>query len=387
VRIALVYDCLYPHTVGGAERWLRALAESLAAEHEVTYLTRRQWSGDAGVPGVRCLAVSPGGALYDAEGRRRLLPPVLFGAGVLAHFLRNRRRYDVVHCVSYPFVPLVAIRMALIGTPQASRVYCEWIECLSRDYWRSYAGGLGGTAGRLLQALCISLTSDAWVFSDHTRRRLREEGYRGRVRLAGGLGADVPSPPGADARPGDPFVLFAGRHVPDKRVTILPDAIAQVREHRPATRAVLVGDGPERSRVLERIRQLGLEEVVSAPGFVGRAELDRLYREAACVVSPSRRDGYGMAVVEAAAVGTPVVVCRSPDNAATEHVVEGVNGTVVERATPAELAAGIIDVLERGPALRHSAARWFEVNSERLQMRRSLDRVRALYGCAGASGT
>ena len=51
VRICLVYDCLFPHTVGGAERWYRELAERLEGPHEVTYLTRRQWeTGDAGTP-------------------------------------------------------------------------------------------------------------------------------------------------------------------------------------------------------------------------------------------------------------------------------------------------------------------------------------------------
>src|SRR5262249_53168892 len=44
MRVCLVYDCLFPHTVGGAERWYANLAERLAAEgHEVTYLTLRQW--------------------------------------------------------------------------------------------------------------------------------------------------------------------------------------------------------------------------------------------------------------------------------------------------------------------------------------------------------
>ena len=61
MRICLVYDCLYPWTVGGAERWMRDLAERLVADgHEVTYLTRLQWdSGDApDIPGVRVVAVS-----------------------------------------------------------------------------------------------------------------------------------------------------------------------------------------------------------------------------------------------------------------------------------------------------------------------------------------
>ena len=64
MRVAIVYDCLFPHTVGGAERWCRALAERLSDRHEVVYLTRRQW-GEEG-PGTRfaTVAVSPGGELY-----------------------------------------------------------------------------------------------------------------------------------------------------------------------------------------------------------------------------------------------------------------------------------------------------------------------------------
>ena len=44
MRVCVVYDCLFPYTVGGAERWYRNLAERLSADgHEVTYLTLRQW--------------------------------------------------------------------------------------------------------------------------------------------------------------------------------------------------------------------------------------------------------------------------------------------------------------------------------------------------------
>jgi len=99
MRICLVYDCLFPYTVGGAERWYRNLASELvAAGHEVTYLTRRQWpAGEPpDVPGVRVIGVSPGGPLYTKDGRRSIGPPLRFGLGVLAHLARRRRDYDVV---------------------------------------------------------------------------------------------------------------------------------------------------------------------------------------------------------------------------------------------------------------------------------------------------
>src|SRR5436853_5056391 len=98
MRICLIYDCLYPHTVGGAERWYRNLAERLAAAgHDVTYLTLRQWERDEApaIPGVRVVAAGPRMELYAGPGRRRIAPPLVFGLGVLRHLARRGGRYDV----------------------------------------------------------------------------------------------------------------------------------------------------------------------------------------------------------------------------------------------------------------------------------------------------
>jgi glycosyltransferase involved in cell wall biosynthesis len=380
MRIALVYDCLYPATVGGAERWLRALAGALAEEHEVTYVTRRQWRrSEDPLPGVRCVAVSPGGSLYRDDGRRRLLPPALFGLGVFLHFLRHRRRYDAVHCLSYPFASLVAVRAALTGS--GVRVRCEWLECLSESYWCSY-GRVLGRLGALVQRLCLRLTPEAVVFSRHTERRLREAGFRGPVEMLGGL-AFAPGMAGsADADPSygsPPLVLFAARHIPDKRAALVPDAVAAARMRRADITAVVAGEGPERSRVMRRIGELDLNGVVTAPGFVSTDELDELYRRAACVLSPSARDGYGMVVAAAAAHGVPVVVCPGPDNAAVERVVDGINGQVAASARAADVGAAIAAVIDQGEELRASVKRWYGEHAEELSVEATLRRARALY--------
>src|ERR687891_1207421 len=114
MRICLVYDCLFPWTIGGGERWYRNLAERLHADgHDVTYLTLRQWDRRArpDVPGVIVRTAGPRMALY-VEGRRRIAPPLVFGAGVLWHLLRHGRRYDVVHTCSFPYFSLLAAAAA-----------------------------------------------------------------------------------------------------------------------------------------------------------------------------------------------------------------------------------------------------------------------------------
>src|SRR5687767_8741527 len=115
MRICLVYDCLFPYTVGGAERWYRNLGERLAAEgHRVTYLTRRQWDDGAApeLPGVRVVAVSPRDELYGSDGNRRVAPPLKFGWGVLRHLWRHGGDYDVVHTASFPYFSLLAAGLA-----------------------------------------------------------------------------------------------------------------------------------------------------------------------------------------------------------------------------------------------------------------------------------
>src|SRR5579864_3258937 len=148
LRIAIVYDCLYPHTIGGCERWYRAVAQRLAQRHSVTYLTRTQW--DAGEPpdapaGVEVIGFDAGRELYTASGRRRIGPPLRFGLAVLRHLLHNRARYDIVHTSSFPYFPLISAVMArTAGGPQ---VVADWVEVWPREYWRDYLGPVGGAAG------------------------------------------------------------------------------------------------------------------------------------------------------------------------------------------------------------------------------------------------
>jgi glycosyltransferase involved in cell wall biosynthesis len=378
VRICLVYDCLYPHTVGGAERWYRSLAERLARDgHEVTYLTMRQWTPgtDPAVPGVRIVAVAPRMALYGASGRRRILPPLVFGAGVLLHLLLRGRRYDAVHTASFPYFSLLGAAMA--RPVHRFRLVVDWHEVWTRDYWREYLGWLGGWLGWTVQRVCTRIRQQAFCFSELSLERLRAHGLGDRAERLPGLYAGHGTAGGPATA--EPVVVFAGRHIPEKRVPVLVPALALVRERAPELRGVFLGDGPERRAVLRAIAQHRLEDAVSAPGFVEAEELERTMRRALCLVLPSRREGYGLVVVEAAAAGTPSIVARAPDSAATELIEDGENGFVAESVEPEALAEAILRVRDEGQALRERTVAWFQRNVDQLSLERSLDAVAAIY--------
>ncbi len=387
MRICLVYDCLYPHTVGGAERWYRNLAERLVADgHDVTYLTLRQW--DRGekpaLERVEVRAVGPRMALYTDSGRRRILPPLVFGAGVLWHLLRRGSRYDNVHTASFPYFSLLAAGLARgVG---GYNLVVDWHEVWTREYWHEYLGRAAGAVGWAVQRLCARIPQRAFCFSQLHARRLRDEGLRGEVTVLTGE-YDGPSSVAASQTDPEPLAVFVGRLIPEKRAPAVVAAIAEARERIPGLRGTIIGDGPERDAVWQAVVDHGLEEVVDVPGFVSGEEVEAALSRATCLVLPSRREGYGMVVIEAAAHSTPSIVVAGSDNAAVELISDGVNGFVSPSDSPSDLADAVLRVSDSGSTLRNATAGWFETNVRRLSLVASLDDVAGAYGLARSAAS
>jgi glycosyltransferase involved in cell wall biosynthesis len=288
--------------------------------------------------------------------------------------MRRRHRYDVVHTTGlhlFLFAVLAARPLRRFG------VAADWFEVWTPDYWREYLGGVRGRIAIGIQRLGARSRHAAFCFADLHARRLREEGYRGTPTVLGGayegaLGRPTP-------RPADTTIVYAGRHIPEKQVPALVAALPSARAQIPGLAAKIFGDGPDRGRVLQLIDQLGLNGAVHAPGFVDQEEVEHALERALCLVLPSRREGYGLIVVESCALGTPAVVVEAPDNAATELVDDGLNGVIAKSSTPEDLTAAIVRVFEAGDDLRRSTADWFAQNGQRLSIESSLQRVVAVY--------
>ena len=373
MRISIVYDCLYPWTVGGAERWMRGVSEALAAEgHQVTYLTRRQWNpGDpVHVEGVDVRVVAPMEPLYGPDGQRRIGQAVRFGVGVGRHLARHGGEYDVVHTASFPYFSVLAA--AAWRRKHGYRLVVDWHEVWSDAYWRTYLGGAKGRVARTIQLACVRVPQDAFCFAELSAQRLRELGLKTKPTVLRGEWPGTTDRP--DPAPSDGTVLYAGRLIPEKRAPALAQALVDA-----GLRGTVIGDGPD----LEAVRRIARASggLVDAPGFVDRDVLDAQLRTAGVVALASSREGYGMLCVEAFAAGVPVVVVAGPDNAATEFVEDGVNGYVAPSLDA--LGATLRRALDDGPALRERTADWFAAHAHELSLGTSLDRVKQAY--AGAA--
>ena len=234
-----------------------------------------------------------------ANLRRRpwlaLLVPALLGS-----FVRAARRVDadLLHAHWIP-AGWVAARTQ---KPYVVQVWGTDVE-LARRLPRLARHVLGGA--RLVIAASTSLAE-----------RARQLGARD-VRVIPS-GVEIPPQVGEEAEP--PEVLYAGRLSPEKGVLELVEAARGMD-------LVVAGDGPLRPRV------------PGARGFVPHDELQRLYARAAVVVCPSRREGFGVACLEAMAHARPVVATAV--GGLRDMVVDGETGVVVPARDPAALRAAL----------------------------------------------
>lgn len=359
MRIAVVYDCLFPLSTGGGERMYRAFAEHFSARgHQVSYLTRRQWAGEPPIiPGVTIETIAAKADLYDDRGARRAAPAVGFAIALTRHMLTHRAAYDAVLVSALPVLNVLAVRVALLGTRTA--ICADFLEVWRPDQWKEYSGPLVGRIATVLQWIAVRASPMASCHAAMTAARLKDLGLRSEPIVSPGLIDDgmVGIPQLNPTQPST--VVFAGRLIPDKRVETIPAAIAWARRVIPDLRATIFGDGEQYSIIIREIERLGLGDRIDMPGFAHADVLRAGMRSAACLVNPSRREGYGLVVVEANSVGTPAVVVHALDNSAVELVDEGVNGFIAASTAPHHLGASIVMAIHQGRRLRETTFAWF----------------------------
>jgi glycosyltransferase involved in cell wall biosynthesis len=157
-------------------------------------------------------------------------------------------------------------------------------------------------------------------------------------------GAEPLVPP-ADDRHAEPRLVVLGRLVPHKRVELAIDLVGRLRQGFPGLHLDVVGDGEWRAELEAYAAAQGVADAVTFHGHVGEDEKVRLLHRAWLMVLPSVKEGWGLAVMEAASLGVPTVAFRSAGGV-TESILDGRSGALVDDGD--ELLARVADLLADG---------------------------------------
>jgi glycosyltransferase involved in cell wall biosynthesis len=127
----------------------------------------------------------------------------------------------------------------------------------------------------------------------------------------------------------------------DEVLELLPELAKEV----PQIAYLIVGDGPDRSRLAAKAVQLGVGDRVAFAGRVAESEKAAHYRLADAFVMPGYGEGFGIVYLEALACGIPVLA--STLDASREALLDGEMGLLVDPRNRAELRRGLLRVLQQ----------------------------------------
>lgn len=356
-RIALVTDAIAPFHRGGKEVRYYELAQRLAVHADVDVYTMRWWTGDAthreGM--VTYHSVSPFLPLYSGE-RRSIRQALVFAVCCLRLLTAD---VDVIEADHMPYFPLFALW--LVAAVRRRRLVVTWHEVWGPAYWHAYLGPLG-RLGWWCEKASMHLPDVIIAASPHTAERVRRH-TRSRARvIVAPNGVDLDLIRAAPRADDGADVIVVGRLLPHKRVDLLLDALALLKDRGLMLSALVVGSGPQYEGLARRAAGHGLGDLVRFRSDVhGSEELYGLLKAARVAVFPSEREGFGIAVLEALACLTPVITTTSEDNLARHLVAQSPQGGIVCDPTAEALAEAIKAVLgSSGESTSASDTAWLE---------------------------
>jgi len=362
VRI-LFLTPLYITNVGGLEILVRQLAPALRSRgHEVAIITshgRESTSGEECIDGVRVRRVDAHDVIESRDA-----------AGILRvelEILRFAREFepDLVHSHD----PGPVLWMYHRASRRERR---PLVVTLHNVVTRKFASVLVVVAKMLRRADWITGVSQAVVDDVLT--------YEPTVAPRISVITNVIVPPAVDAFPvpdDPPRLLCMGRLDRQKGFDLAIEALARVRDRHPSVRLALAGDGPERTRLVETARDLGVDDSIDFLGVVDRDAVATLLSECTVVVMPSRFEGLPLVALEAAWAGRPIVAADSPGLSGA--VVPGETAMLVPAEDAAALANAVAELLAEPSRARALGQGARALAVERYTLDRCADEYDAVY--------
>jgi len=319
MKIAFVYDVIYPYVKGGVEKRVWELSVRLAAKgHTVHIFGMKYWDGDDILirEGVILHGVCPARPLY-ARGRRTVGEAIMFSLRLIPHM--RTYRFDLIDCQQFPYFSCISAKV--VSLFKKTPLVITWHEVWG-DYWYTYLGRGAGAMGKFIERRVARFTPHVIAVSKTTKAQLIPVGGPETITILPN-GVDqkriAAIPPAADRSD----LTFAGRLIREKHADLLVRAFAILSKEHPELTLLIIGDGPERESLLGLIREKGLDDRVRIREF--EAEHDDLIariKASKVFVLPSTREGFGITALEALACGLPVVTVDHPANAIRELITE-----------------------------------------------------------------
>jgi len=318
MKIAYVYDVIYPYVKGGVEKRVWELAVRLTRRgHEVHLFGMKFWDGEDYLicEGVFLHGVCHAQKLYTRR-RRSLWQVLYFSIHLILPLLKER--FDIIDCQQFPYFSCFSAKFfsKLKNIP----LVITWHEVWG-DYWYEYLGWKG-FVGKATERLVARLTSENVVVSKTTAKNLNNLGLCHKISIIPN-GIDLARIRSISPSSESWDIIFVGRLIKEKHADLLIHAIELLQHEFKDIRVLIIGEGPERLKIKHMIDDKKLSDSIQMNGFYKNHDgLIAQLKSSKVFVLPSTREGFGITALEALACGLPVVTVNHPANAICDLITE-----------------------------------------------------------------
>ena len=318
MKIAIIYDVIYPFVKGGVEKRVWELATRLTSRgHEVHLFGMKFWEGEDILirEGVFLHGVCPAQKLY-VSGRRTLWQALYFSIRLISPL--QKESFDIIDCQQFPYLSCFSAK--LFSKLKKIPLVITWHEVWG-DYWYDYLGWKG-FFGKTIERLVARLTSENVVVSKTTAENLKNLGFRHEINIIPN-GIDLTRIKSITPSSESWDIIFVGRLIREKHADLVIHAVNLFQCKNPDIHALLIGEGPEYNTLKNLINDKKIDSPVHISGFYrDHDDLIAQLKSSKVFVLPSTREGFGITALEALACGLPVVTVDHPANAIRDLITE-----------------------------------------------------------------
>lgn len=324
MKIAYIYDCLYPYVKGGGEKRYYEIAERLKSEHEVHFFSMKYWQGDDTVYKNNAYYHGVGKAkkLYTDSGRRSIFQALYFGIKLIRLLFKNK--FDLIDCSSFPYFSVFPCWF--YSKIKKTTLIITWHEYWDFKYWLKYLSFLG-LFGYLVQKFALLFSKNIITVSNFTKNKLIKAGKNDKkiTVIQNGVNLDLINKVNQSTEKSD--IIFVGRLIKEKNVDLIIKVLARLKNN---FKLIIIGEGPEKEKLVNLSKKLNLENNIKFIDFQQNIENVYAYLKSSKIfILPSAREGFGIIALEANACGLPVITINHRDNAARDLIKNNYNGSVV----------------------------------------------------------
>jgi glycosyltransferase involved in cell wall biosynthesis len=314
MRVLLVCEAVFPENKGGIERWFQTLGKEFCeSKNSVTYFNSSAVNETR--DGIKYVSVIDDTWSYRKGGVRSKAEAIKFGIRLFL-WLR-KQEFDLIYCSS---VPIFSIFAASMAKSRKAIVFTEWFEVWSMQYWIRYSGIIAGPIGWLVQSLALQFGDKKFVYTLMAKDAISRTNLlnRNAVHVLPGLCPQTNV--NLEVRDGRKRndIYFLGRFVNEKQPILAIKVIDEFIRTGWHGKFWLLGTGPMAPELKKEIYERRLEESIELVMNPTDRQVEEIAAKSFALLHPSRREGYGLASVEAAYRGIPSILINYPDNATVE---------------------------------------------------------------------